>query len=132
MSIVETSIPPDLREKFEFHNFGHALEILPQACPDEWCELLSALRDFAIPMAAIEKSGGNESDVPKRFDGLLRPKGWTEIRISGDLIVKMYPRLAGRGKKKGEFSKTPSGQKTIEGGCPVLAVGIRKPCIAGG
>lgn len=115
MTASLTTIPLDLREKFEFHNFGHALEILALSCPNEWSEILSALRTFVIPLSAITKGGGNESEIPKLIDRLLRPKDWKEIRISGDLIVKMYPRLAARGKKKGEFSKVPSSQKTIEG-----------------
>ena len=113
--MIDSRIPPELRSKFEFHNFGHALEILSLSRPNEWFEILSALQKFQIPLSAVKKGGGNESDIPKIFDHLLRPKGWKEIRISGDLIVKMYPRLAGRGKKKGEFSKTPSSQTTIEG-----------------
>ncbi len=39
------------------------------------------------------------------------PLGWREIRISGDLSVKMYP----RGKSKGRFSSVPFDEKVIEG-----------------
>ena len=48
---------------------------------------------------------------PKKFDDVLYPRGWREIRITGDLIVKMYP----RGKSRGKFSKDPFDEKLIEG-----------------
>lgn len=109
----DTAIPEDLKEKFEFHNFGHALEILPQACPEEWNDLLQALRGFRIPLSEIKAAGGNESAIPKKFDDLLYPKGWREIRITGDLLIKMYPRQSAQ--RRGKFAAEPFDQKTIEG-----------------
>ena len=115
MSAHGSLIPPELAAKFEFHNFGHALEILSLSCPVEWNEILSALAHFQIPLSAIKKGGGNKSEIPKIFDRFLNPRGWKEIRISGDLIVRMYPRLAKKDGKKGEFSKKPSSTTTLEG-----------------
>ena len=113
MPVDRQSIPADLREKFEFHDFGHALDILPRAFPEEWADLVEALRAFSIPLREIKAAGGNESEIPKRFDDLLHPRGWREIRITGDLIVKMFPRRSeGR---RGAFSSEPFDQKTIEG-----------------
>lgn len=113
MPTVDSIIPVDLKEKFEFHNFGHALEILPQACPEEWDDLLTALRGLSIPLLEIKAAGGNESAIPKRFDDLLYPKGWREIRITGDLLIKMFPRKTVQ--RRGTFSDTPFDQRTIEG-----------------
>lgn len=112
-NIVETIVPADLRDKFEFHNFGHALEILHQSCAAEWADLLEVLRGLTIPVSEITTAGGNESAIPKRFDDLLYPKGWREIRITGDLLVKMFPRQSVN--RRGRFADTPFGQKTIEG-----------------
>lgn len=33
-----------LLEKFEFYNYNHALEIITQAFPDEWNEIVDCLR----------------------------------------------------------------------------------------
>lgn len=57
--------------------------------------------------------GGNESSIPKKFDDVLYPYGWQEIRITGDMIVKMYPRL--NVLRRGKFSKKPIEEKVIEG-----------------
>ena len=59
----------------------------------------------------ILKAGGNESPIPKKFDDVLYPRGWKEIKISGDLLVKFYP----RGKSRGRFLDSPYDEKTIEG-----------------
>lgn len=85
---IENYVDADLLEKFEFRNYGHALEILHDAFPTEWSELQECLRKLRLTVADIKKAGGNESPIPKKFDEVLYPFGWREIRISGDLIVK--------------------------------------------
>ena len=95
------------------YNYGHALEILHESFSDEWRELQDCLRKLRLTVADITKAGGNESPIPKKFDEVLYPYGWREIRISGDLIVKKYPRQAVQ--RKGRFSNEPYEIETIEG-----------------
>jgi hypothetical protein len=109
----EKYIDQDIREKYEFYNYGHALEILHESFSDEWRELQDCLRKLRLTVADITKAGGNESPIPKKFDEVLYPYGWREIRISGDLIVKKYPRQAVQ--RKGRFSNEPYEIETIEG-----------------
>jgi len=106
-------IPEGIQDKFEFHNFGHALEILTQACTEEWEDLLHCFENLTLSYEDIQKAGGNESPIPKKFDDLLYPKGWREIRITGDLLVKLYPRQAAQ--RRGRFSSEPFDEKVIEG-----------------
>ena len=40
---IKSYIPEDLLEKYEFHNYNHALEIITQAFPEEWNELVTCL-----------------------------------------------------------------------------------------
>lgn len=109
---LERLVPPDLREKFEVHNYGHALEILTQAYPGEWGDITACLRKLTISLADIRQAGGNESPIPKKFDDLLYPQGWREMKISGDLLVKIYPR---RAAQRGRFADAPSDEKLIAG-----------------
>lgn len=102
---------PDLFDKFEFHNYGHALEILSEAFPDEWLDIKVCLAALHITKEDLLAPGGNETSIPKKFDDILYPRGWREIRITGDLLVKMYP----RGKSRGRFSDTPFDEKVIKG-----------------
>ena len=108
---INTCIPADIARKFEFHNYNHALEIIVQAFPEEWAELLDCLRAFRITVADLRQAGGNESGFPKKIDDVLYPYGWREIRISGDLLIKFYPRQA---DQRGRFADEPFEEKRIE------------------
>lgn len=103
----------DLSEKFEFHNYGHALEILHESFPQEWKELQESLKSLKLSLSDIRTAGGNESPIPKKFDDVLYPFGWREIRISGDLIVKKYPRQTAQ--RRGRFAEEPYEVETIVG-----------------
>lgn len=101
-----------LLEKFEFQSYGHALEILNGAFQTEWDEIQDSLERLMITTDELREAGGNETSIPKKFDDVLYPLGWREIRITGDLLVKMYPR---RSEQRGRFSNVPFDEKTIEG-----------------
>ncbi len=108
---IKGYIRPALLEKYEFHNYGHAIEILSEAFPEEWNDIQDCLEQLKITEEDLLAAGGNETAIPKKFDDVLYPRGWREIRITGDLLVKMYP----RGKSRGRFLDVPFDEKTIEG-----------------
>ena len=108
-----TIISDDLLKKFDFKSYGHALEILTEACPNEWNDIQTCLRSISISKDDIIKAGGNESPIPKKFDDVLYPLGWREIRITGDLLVKLYPRKSAL--RRGRFSEEPFDKKVITG-----------------
>lgn len=107
---LERYLPAELLAKFEFYNYNHALEIITQAFPQEWNELLECLRAFRITVEDLRQAGGNETNIPKKMDDVLYPYGWREIRISGDLLIKFYPRQA---DQRGRFASEPFEEKTI-------------------
>lgn len=104
-------IRQELLDKFEFVNYGHALEILSEAFSDEWNDIQDSLAALKITKNDLLAAGGNETAIPKKFDDNLYPRGWREIRITGDLLVKLYP----RGKSRGRFSDKPYDERIIEG-----------------
>lgn len=108
---LERYIRPVLLEKFEFYNYGHAIEIITESFPVEWEDLQDCLEELEISQADLLEAGGNETTIPKKFDDVLYPRGWREIRITGDLVVKKYP----RGKSRGRFSVVPFDEEVIEG-----------------
>lgn len=105
-------IRESLLKKYEFHNYGHALEILHDSFPVEWGEIQDCLENLSITTEDIKKAGGNETAIPKKFDDILYPYGWREIKITGDLLVKLYPR---RKNQRGKFENEPFDEKVIEG-----------------
>jgi len=110
--MVSSRYPVDLMDRFEFHGFGHAMEILVDSFPEYWADIRAALESFSISKVDLLEAGGNETAIPKKFDDVLYPRGWREIRITGDLLVKMYPRKA---NQRGRFDDKPFDEKTIEG-----------------
>ena len=104
-AIVEKSIPQDIRDRYEIYSYRNAATILSQTRKAEFNDLLKALEDFKITKKIIRTAGGNESDVPKLFSATLRPLGWHEMVVQGDLLVKLTWRepigVVQKGKRKG-------------------------------
>ena len=113
MTVNKKYIDSDIQSKYEFFDYGHALEILYESFPEEWKEIQVTLRQLRLTLDDISKAGGNESPIPKKFDDVLYPYGWREIRISGDLIVKKYPRQTAQ--RRGHFSNEPFETETLKG-----------------
>ena len=101
-----------IQHRFDFENYGHALEILASACKSEWNDLLDCFLNLKITKEDICEAGGNESNIPKKFDDILYPKGWKEIKISGDLHINLYQRLNSKSK---QFSSKPFDSSVIKG-----------------
>ena len=70
------------------------------------------LERLSISVDDLKAAGGNETAIPKKFDDVLYPLGWREIRITGDLVVKLYPRKA---NQRGRFADEPDDEKILEG-----------------
>lgn len=109
--VVRAKIPADLFEKYEIYSYRSAAVILSETHPAEFAELVDALRGFTITTEIIRKAGGNESEVPKLLSAALRPRGWHETIVQGDLLVKLRWRA----------QKMKDGRPVItRGGKPVL------------
>ncbi len=84
---IQQYLPASVLDVYDVHNFRHAAEVLAASCPDELNELTAALSSFRLRTADLLAKGGNESQIPKKIGALLRPRGWFETRIHGDLVV---------------------------------------------
>ena len=110
MKAWKTLIPDKIADKYKFYNFNSALEILTQSYPKEFREIVETLDKFEIELSDIEEKGGNESNIPKKLSGLLRPLGWKEVEISGDLTVRLL-----EGKKRKEVYREFALKEFISG-----------------
>ena len=113
MRLLDNYVGRELLNKFEMHSYGHALEILEHAFPEEWEDIKNCFSLLKLSVEDLRKAGGNESPIPKKFDDNLYPRGWREIRIQGDLTVKMYPRR--NVQRRGKFADEPFETRVIEG-----------------
>ena len=109
---VERYISAEVRALYDVYSYRHAAAILANSFPAELAEIEAALLAFRITTRDIGTPGGNESDMPKKFSRTLRPVGWVESRIQGDLLVRMqeYDELflpSGKVKKVKRSESTP-------------------------
>ncbi|NIJ09035.1 hypothetical protein FHS31_002665 [Sphingomonas vulcanisoli] len=88
-SVVAAYIPEDILARYEVYSYRNAALILRQAYPEQFEELMNALRAFKISTATILKAGGNESEIPKLISAELRPRGWNETTIRADLLISL-------------------------------------------
>jgi hypothetical protein len=102
MDIVRRKIPADIFEKFEIFSYRNAAVILSETRKAEFDEILTALRNFTITTDIIRRAGGNESEIPKLLTAALRPLGWHETIVQGDLLVRMLWREQTSITKKGK------------------------------
>ena len=69
---------PQIREKFEIHEWKHAVAILKEDFPEEWRDLTEMLSALTIPKNWITTPGGNKSKLACWLDGFLSQRGWRE------------------------------------------------------
>jgi hypothetical protein len=86
---IERYISAEIRNRYDVFSYRHAAAILANSFPGELREIEAALLAFSITKHDIGFPGGNESDMPKKFSHSLRPNGWVETRIQGDLLVRL-------------------------------------------
>lgn len=87
--IIASKIPADIRERYDVFSYRNAAVILSETRSEEFNELLQVLRKFQITTKMIRRAGGNESEIPKLFSSALRPLGWHETIIQGDLAITL-------------------------------------------
>lgn len=92
MSTWMDNIPESIRKKYDFYNYNFAGEILTQAFPDEWNDILECLESFSLKVSDLTEAGGSETKIPGKIDSCLYPKGWRNVKIKGDLHIDFYER----------------------------------------
>jgi hypothetical protein len=79
-------VPEDIQQLYEVHDFKHAATILRYEFEDEYNEIINGLRQFRLSKNDIIEGGGNESQIPKKFSSILRPK-WVEMKLKLKMVV---------------------------------------------
>ncbi|OAI18228.1 restriction endonuclease [Methylomonas koyamae] len=113
---VDRYISAEVRALYDVYSYRHAAAILANSFPEELREIEAALLAFSITKRDIGTPGGNESDMPKKFSRTLRPAGWVESRIQGDLLVRMqeYDELFQTNGKVKKVKRSESTPRLIE------------------
>ena len=86
---VQQHISKDVYARYDVFSYRHAASILATSFPSELKQIEDALLKFSLTTKEIQEPGGNESEIPKKFSRTLRPEGWVETRIQGDLLIRL-------------------------------------------
>lgn len=104
-------IPRLIADKFEFYNYNHAIEILSQAFPNEWNDIITALVGFKLYESDLSEAGGAETNIPGKIDEILYPKKWRNTKISGDLHIQFFDRIIDQKR----YTDRPARESIING-----------------
>lgn len=74
-------------EHYDVYDYRHAAAILKSEFPGEYQELFDVLKRFRFTEEQVKEAGGNESQIPKAFTRLLRPKGWEERVLNARIVL---------------------------------------------
>ena len=86
---VAKHIAADVLGRYDVYSYRHAASILATSFPRELEEIQNGLRAFSLTTVEIQQPGKNESEIPKKFSRAMRPHGWVETRVQGDLLVRL-------------------------------------------
>lgn len=84
---ISDYIDADLLDRFEFYNYNHAIEIITQAFPKEWSDVVECLRKLDITTDDLREAGGNETKIPKKFD---------DVRVVDSFLAQNESSATGR------------------------------------
>lgn len=80
-------IPADIQELYEVHEWRNATGVLTTSRPDEWGDILDALREFRLYRSEILSPGGSKSRIANRFDTVLKSRGWVEKQFRTAVVL---------------------------------------------
>ena len=85
--MLQSRLPPFIRDHYECHEWKHASAILSQDFPAEWNDLIDLLTQFRLKKSWITTGGGNKSNVSAHIDGFLAARGWVEKQFQTAIEV---------------------------------------------
>lgn len=86
--IVNSAFPVDVLSKYEIVSYRNAATILKHGFPDQFQEIVDALRRLTITKEMIRLPGGSKGLIAKHVDELFATH-WEEARITADLNVRL-------------------------------------------
>ena len=81
------SLPADIRESYEVHEWRHASAILEQDFPNEFEDICDVLSRFRLYQSAILEPGGRKSVISGWIDAEFYKKGWSEKKFDTKITL---------------------------------------------
>lgn len=80
-------VPDEIRNKYEIHEWRNAIAVLATSYPEEWDDIVRALRSFQLLRSDVVAKGGSKSLVAKALDSKLFAVGWVEKQFDTKIVV---------------------------------------------
>ncbi len=80
-------LPEFLRTHYEVHEWKHACAVLHNDFPEEWSDIIQALRAFRLRKSDILTPGGRKSPISDIIDNALMARGWEEKSFQTSVVV---------------------------------------------
>lgn len=80
-------VPADIAHAYEVHEWRNAVGVLQTACPSEWADIQTALRQFRLHRSEILTAGGSRSSIVARLEQPLKDAGWIEKQFATAIVV---------------------------------------------
>src|SRR5690606_35266769 len=84
---TEHLIPPDILEKYHVKEWRNATGVLTTACPNEWQDILAALRGFRLLRSEVLIAGGRLSPIAIQIDAAFAGRGWAQRKFATKIVV---------------------------------------------
>ncbi|MGI5816839.1 MAG: BglII/BstYI family type II restriction endonuclease [Armatimonadota bacterium] len=81
------SLPQDIRDNYEIHEWRHACAVLQQDFPREYQDIIDILRGFELRASEIVQPGGGKSSISSRLDKQFYQRGWVHKDFSTQIVV---------------------------------------------
>lgn len=78
MNPLDESVPKELSELYEIHEWRHAAVILASDFPQEWHDIIEVLSGFRLKRSEMLEGGGRKSKIASAIDSEFYTRGWTE------------------------------------------------------
>lgn len=85
--MLHDRLPPDIRAKYDCHEWRHASAILEGDFPGQWADLMDLLSGLSLPMDWLSAQGGNKSRLAGYIDEYLAARGWQEKQFQTAIEV---------------------------------------------
>jgi hypothetical protein len=92
-SLCIKSLPSDILELYEIHEWRHACAVLRNDFPREFEDLINVLRGFRLKRSHISEPGGSKSKVAEAIDSafyVMQPP-WLEKNFETQIVVDGSP-----------------------------------------
>ena len=108
--MISDYCPETVLKKFHILNYRHAAEIITQAFPKEWDDLMFMFSNLSIKQKELTSFGGSETDIPGKFEEVLLPRGWKRYLITADVTYRFYERKI----DQKQYEDFPSKENTVK------------------